>query len=408
MRAVMRAWLGGLGPAVAVVLFLGLRPCGVQAQSPPDMEATLQKIIEDAKLLAKQYLPPPDALGEGGVWKLPWQLPPVVPTRFESEEAYWKAFGEQGGIAGLTDGQARAVVNNFAAQFAAAGQAEGFGEREGVIMLLVRFRGQNAPPAVNMEYGLLSFTRASEQAKQGQPRTEQQQQRALLEAFFAPFQGMSTEQLKDTFVQEATLIQQRTELSYFASNNWQGVVETTNDQDFLKKGLWVGVVKVRLMLADLERVQEIAELKEADRPALQAKLDSSFKGAMTAMIQSEEQKIAAAEQKAEINPDEGARQLMRQQIAELKKKLADSKAAAAKLSVSILPARFGDNSYVIRIGGVSPEAMGLQMGVYTGWIRNGRAVVEVSMGGNFPEARMTEAMKSFLTEMDISSRRLAK
>ena len=170
----------------------------------------------------------------------------------------------------------------------------------------------------------------------------------------------------------------------------------------------MGVVKVRLMLADGQRVQEIAELKEADRPALQAKLDSSFKGAMTAMIQSEEQKIAAAEQKAEINPDEGARQLMRQQIAELKKKLADSKAAAAKLSVSILPARFGDNSYVIRIGGVSPEAMGLQMGVYTGWIRNGRAVVEVSMGGNFPEARMTEAMKSFLTEMDISSRRLAK
>jgi hypothetical protein len=99
---------------------------------------------------------------------------------------------------------------------------------------------------------------------------------------------------------------------------------------------------------------------------------------------------------------------MRQHIAELKTKLADSKAAAAKLSVSILPVRFGDNSYVIRLGGVSPEAMGLQMGVYTGWIRNGRAMVEVSMGGNFPEARMTDAMKSFLTEMDKSTRGFAK
>jgi hypothetical protein len=413
MRAMMRAWLGGLGPAVAVVLCLGLCPCGVEAQSPPDIEATIQKTIEDAKLLAKQFLPPPDALGEAGIWKLPWQLPPTVPRRFESEEAYWKAFGEQGGIAGLTDEQARAAVDNFAGQFAAAGQAEGLGEREGVIMLLVKLRGQNAPPVVNMDYGLRSMTRASEQAKQEKakqekPKTQEQQQRALLEAFLAPFQGMSTEQLKDAFIREATLIKQRTELNYFASNNWQGVVETTNDQDFAKKGLWVGVVKVRLMLVDRQRVQEVADLTEADRPALQAQLDGTFKGVMNVMIQDEEQKIAAAEQEAVSNPDEGVRERIRQHVAELKQKLADSKAAAAKLSVSILPVRFGDNSYVIRIGGVSPEAMGLEMGMYTGWIRNGRALVEVTMGGNFPEARMTEAMKSFLTEMDKSTRGFAQ
>ena len=75
-------------------------------------------------------------------------------------------------------------------------------------------------------------------------------------------------------------------------------------------------------------------------------------------------------------------------------------AELVKLAVTIQPRSFGDNSYVIRFTGVTPDMLGAQGSLYSAWLRKGNVLISIEMGGNFPEKFMADAMNKFLGEAE--------
>ena len=61
---------------------------------------------------------------------------------------------------------------------------------------------------------------------------------------------------------------------------------------------------------------------------------------------------------------------------------------------------FGENCYVLRLVATSPDNLRVQASGYSARLRNGRAIVDISLAGNFPESEMTKVMDHFLSEMD--------
>ena len=74
--------------------------------------------------------------------------------------------------------------------------------------------------------------------------------------------------------------------------------------------------------------------------------------------------------------------------------------ALSKLAVTIESKQFGDNCYVIRFTGVTPDQLGAQSALNCGWLRKGNVCISVEASGNFPEQAMADAMNLFLKEID--------
>jgi len=68
----------------------------------------------------------------------------------------------------------------------------------------------------------------------------------------------------------------------------------------------------------------------------------------------------------------------------------------------------GESCCVVRFTGISPENLDLQASSYMASLRNGNALVSISLGGNFPEKEMTSSMDHFLAEMDAQTQSYAE
>jgi len=86
-------------------------------------------------------------------------------------------------------------------------------------------------------------------------------------------------------------------------------------------------------------------------------------------------------------------------VARIPQVKAQLEAAAKPVTASVLPRDVGDNSYVVRLNAPAFSELG-RASFYTAWLRNGRALVEISFAGNFPEDVMNKEMDHFLQEMD--------
>src|SRR5207249_2762406 len=154
---------------------------------------------------------------------------------------------------------ARKMIDGVSAQIAAQGAAEGLTARDGVITLLMQERSTNSPTATKLAEGYAAgaraFALAQAQQAQGISRQDAAKRapRVILDLVSEPFKGHSDEQLKQLYAREVSLIQKRTEMSYFKSNNWAGLAKARSDEEIARQGIWLGVVKVNLMLADPER-----------------------------------------------------------------------------------------------------------------------------------------------------------
>jgi hypothetical protein len=362
-------------------------------QADPEADAILKQTIADAKALAADSLPDRKQIGED--WKLPWEAPPVAAEGVKTEEEYWQQAGQKMGVAGVSEAYARKLVDTTAAQLAAAG--EGLTARDGIITLLLYLAAPNTPTALKIcdgwEAGARALAVAEAQAAKGLTADPVKGARAAMDLIAAPYAGQSDEQLKQLFVRKITLIEKRTEMTYMRSNDWNALANARSEQELADKGVWLGVVKVSLMFADPKRTDEPMDLKAEDAPKLEARLSKAVTDAARGGMAMQRRQVEKEIERATARGDARAAE-------KLQEKLRQETAAAGQLAAKVVMRKFGDNSYVVRITGVSPDTVGMRFGMYTAWLRKGPAMCEISMGGNFPEAEMNKAMDTFLSEMD--------
>jgi hypothetical protein len=372
------------------------------AQGEPDVDKMQQKALGDAKALAKELLPDRQQLGAD--WKLAWELPPALAGKVDSEDAYWTQVAEQMGPSGMSEAEATTLIDTFMQRFAAAAAQQGMTERDGYMLMAARMRAANLPAAIKVLENWVGAAKgmalAANQtdAQRKAPSGERQMaaQRAMMDLANAPFEGLDPQQVRSVFIKQSSLMKRRTEMSYYRSNDWARVSKARSDKEIADAGLWVGVVRVSIMVADPARCAELMDLAPTDKDAYATKLSEAVRATGENGI-----KWRKAEFDRKVaNTRTGNNPLASSGLGEEQKKIEREQAAFADMKVSVENPKFGDNAYIIRVGGVSPEAAGLKVGMYNAWIRQGNAMAEISLGGNFPEKEMDVEVARFMREID--------
>lgn len=397
-----------MGCRVQVVLTIAIRvavllviAAGASAQEQ-DPEQMLRQMLADARDLAGRNLPRRDRLPG---WKVAWELPRELIGAVASEDEYWQRTMQTMGFAGVGEAHARKMIDQLAQQVAAEGGAEGLSARDGVISLLLRVQSTDAPSAVKFLNGWEASAALMRQADTlnpvGNAKSDAEKSRAanraILDAFAAPYAKLGDEDLKALCARQTSLIKKRTQMSYFRSNDWPALVGAKSDEDLVKRGVWLGVVKVNVMIADREKLADPLDLTPEQGPALRARLNRAVRTVTGAALARKRKEIEARAA--------GANDAQQAQIEDERKKLAAEEAAAKQMTVTVEHDKvknLGDNCYFVRITGVSPETSGLEVGLYSGWLRRGEAMAEVTIGGNFPLEEMDREMAHFLAEMDAA------
>ena len=398
------------GPSIVMSLVLAVvlarmglaQPAGAGGSGGGDaaLDAMEKRAVEDAQKLAKELLP--DRAQLGADWKLAWELPPAVAGKVDSEDTYWKQAGGNLGPSGMSDADAAALIDGFMQRFGAMAAQQGMTQRDGYMLMASRIRGNNLPSAVKVLEQWVGSARAmamaanQTDAQRKAPPGQRQMaaQKAMIELANAPFAGLDDQQVRDVFVKQSSLMKRRTEMSYYRSNGWEQVSKARSDKEIADAGLWVGVVKVTIMIADEGRCAELTDLAPADKDAYQAKLADAVRATGENSIRYRQGEFDRKVEYAKTNPLSSAG------LGDEQKRIAAEKAAFANMKANVEMPKFGDNAYIIRITGVSPDASGLKVGLYNAWIRQGNAMAEISLGGNFPEKEMDVEIARFMREID--------
>jgi hypothetical protein len=427
----------------------------VQAASGPgSLEARMQQkhqeMLASMQELRRRLLPTKEDLGEG--WKLPWELPSIAPLRYETEKEYWEKLkvSPHGLDASLAQELVQQILASAGKQAADANAGpeeperpsnpgtgsqdsrvqaqsdqsakESISQRMVLFALLMQAITDRLTPAQTMEQGLGTLAhfarKVGAELQSGKALPSRNASKELYAFLSEPYNDLSNAELADEIAKELTLIKQQSEMTFAKSNNWQALPETKTDKDMVKKGIWLGLVTVRVMVVDPVRRGEFPNLDDAGALELQRKLNGFL-----ADFRSFEQKRKRRETEdriAEVSKDlesaqAGLRETedevekgrilkqighIREQIAALWKKLEDKSTKLDSLSVQVYTRDIGENCYVVRLTGHPQDTPALQVSLYSAWLRNGNALVRIKFDGNFPEDEMTRAMDRFLGEMD--------
>ncbi len=380
-----------------------------------DEQAITKRVKDDARAMSGSLLPDPERLGEQ--WKRPWETPAAAQFPISdwhrkqginnAEDLFWyTAFTLQSQLPfGLSESEAAALYDDFGEMFARQGGGQtGMTQRQFLGYTLAQRQDEDASAAqkaANMwtvaARGLaLQYENA---AKGGQTDVRQ---KLAIEMFSARFAGLSDEQFKAAWVRQMTLVRRYTTMAYERARNWhartpvnwQGITMTREDEAKAAAEPVCAAI-VRLRLVDEERCDELTDLDAADARLFAERLAAAVRASAQSRVQSA--------QLALDRDIESARQHNTQSALEgmgWRQKIETQKAALEKIVVSVTPKLFGDNSYVIRVTGVSPDPPNTQFGMYTGWIRKGPALAEVSLSGTFPPEELDRDMDHILAELD--------
>jgi len=356
---------------LAVLALLPLVAWVAPVSAAPEEEsddAFLARTLEEAKALAAK-LPAAKELGEG--WREPWEVPANL-RPVPNEEAWWQKFGQRTPPAGMSAEKAQAIADSVAQQIATQGASEGFTERDGLITLLMMLRAHTTTALQKAEDGADALMRLANAPAgglappPGQGEHAAAAHRAIWASLAGRYQGQDAAALRASFVSEATRIVKRTKREYFLSNNWEALAKVAYEKEIAERQLTFGSAQVVMMLVDADRVGELADLEEAAVAATQKRLTEAY----LAMS-----RLAAKAAGPDAKP-------------------------AAPLTVEVKRRDFGDNAYVIRVVGQAPDVPGLTVSVLTGWLRNGRAAVEITFTGTLSEEARNAALDGLLQKAD--------
>ncbi len=375
------------------------------------------RIMAESLATAKQLaaeLPKPAELGAG--WLYPWAVPGAAAPEYgaKTEEAWWTAFGQRSFPAGVPAAHAQAMAE-ASAKAAAGMNTPGFGPREGIIHLRNMIRAQVTTAAQKAADGASMLeamvTAAPAAGQSGSAAEAMAAQTAMMKALGARYDGMDLEALKKGFVADSTLLAKRTRMDYWSSNDWE--------QAKLPKprpGTWVGSVSIVWSFVADGRAGDIVDIDEAGAKRLEAAVNKAYAALHAKTAPAERKRVSESIQRltevidrlatAHPSAHEDA-SATAGRLAQREGKIAERTAAQQRLealagpvTMKVLHRKFGDNSYVMRMSAAVPEAGAGSLSVYTGWLRNGPSLVEITFGGTMPSEEMDKAMDHLLVLMD--------
>ncbi|MDB5328551.1 MAG: repeat protein [Phycisphaerales bacterium] len=396
MRASLSIAFATLALAMSLARDAGAQPARQRGPMPPmdpETAALLKQTLADARALAASSLP--DRARLGADWKTAWEVPPTSGARVASEDEYWDKVGKNLGFAGMDEAKARRFIDELLAQFSPMAAAQGMTPRDAIQSLFIKVHSDNAPTAMKSVETWENAARTFRVAEQmeGNPDRRKAGPRAVLDVIGEPYKAFTDDQLKEMFVKTASLAQKRTEMTYYLCNNWPGLAAAKTDEELARNGIWLGMIKISLMLADPYKTAEPIDLNKDDAPALQSRLLSAVTEASTRGMAMQRKRLEAQMEAYRARGDNAAAE-------RVQKQLRTEQTSASSLNAKVDMLTYGDNSYAVRITGVSPDTVGMQFGLFSGWVRKGPAMAEVSVGGNMPREQMDIAMKKALDELD--------
>lgn len=392
--------------ATASLLATGL--CLVAPVHADEGDELIAKTLTAARALAEKSLPAPSDLGEG--WKRPWEIPVVVGSsdggsdstrKAPTEAAWWDSFMRRTFPVGLPEAHYQKITDMLA----------GSG-REGMLGMIQQACRSSRTSAQRFVDEAGVMTRMA--AGSGGDPSRLDEGTATIQMLLAKYARIAEGDLKTAFLSAATRVDEYARMEYLKSNDWDSILAGKSDRDLAKLGAWVGVVTVTLSIVKSGHEGEILDLAKAEASTLEKQIAAGYEGLQRVTGPSAIAKLADRLRSLEESRDSLKRPppagAAADDIARRAKELesvvleitaieAQKEAAGRPITVKVLPREIGDNAYVVRVNAPAFSAIG-RASVYSAWLRNGRALVEISFAGNFPEDQMNKEMDHFLQEMD--------
>jgi len=377
-------------------------PLGTGSARADEGDRILAASLAEAKALAAE-LPKPSELGAG--WLLPWQLPAAARPggALVTEADYWTSFQRRSFPAGVPVAHAQAMADQ-AAQSAEAMRQPGFGARDGLISLRQLIRAHVTSAAQKAADGAAILRAmvlaAPATGRSGTAAEAAAAQEAMFKAMTSRYDGLDLAALKAAFVSDATLLAKSTRMEYWTSNDWEKASRPSPGP-----GVWMGFVGVTWSFLAQGRLDDVPDLKPDGAAALEKSINEAY-ALLHAKTEAAQRKTLAERLR---NLDDALRGTPSaaegdERRARLEKDRATAQreleALAKPITMKVLPRSFGDNSYVLRLSMTPPDGSLGSASIYTGWIRNGPSLVEITFGGSIPEAEMDRLMDKFLVLMD--------
>lgn len=387
---------------LSVLLALGC--AGASAQQPLGPE--------DAPKLARELarrLPTSRQVAADGSWKLPWEISENLPrqlgnqvVRRMTQDDYWRELPRRVPF-GVNERSARDWLKQVFASLGKREIAEAGGQQQARLMALRGIWAILQPPALAAATAKqTSATARSARAilphlpAPGAPRPSRAEgeriQKLMMARMFAPVARLSFEALTDLLVEQLTLPHRATELSYAYCNNWK---ELLTRQDDLK-GVEFGTVVVRLVLVPGKRVGEIVDLTEAGAAALNKQLNDDLAAQLAMTRRSLQIQLARIDERLRgARPGSRREKSLRKDRDQIRRGLAGWEKAAYRVALKDR----GDNSYTIDFD-LPLQNPGSNIKRHQAFLRNGVALVTITVGGNLPRKRIDALRDRFLKLMD--------
>lgn len=385
---------------LTAILFLG---AAAPAQNPPNPAVErIKRSREDARALAKALLPEVPA-----GWRTRWDVKPA-PSAFESEDEYWKDVVIPGiENTAITEQEAHDAL-------AAWTKSSQVTERQAAINLYQALALECLPTA---QRHLLAYSiRGILDALGRDASTDYKEfQRRSVTELCALDASLSDDQARDRFLKLATLPARRTHLTFDQCSDWAKAGQFSGPQ-LTQNGIKACEATIDVILINPSRTAEITDLAPGEAAATQAKLQQAYQKIVENYVDGRNKVI-------DKYTNTGQREAAR-------KKVNENERAAMKAKITVVSRNVGSGGHVIGysdyaappspnvtffsaalapepswggVGVVLPYGSRALFGeperVCVGWLRNGSALVQVTLEGNLSEEEMLKATDFWLSTM---------
>lgn len=386
----------------------------------PGLAQGLSEAEQDGKKLYRQFLPKPKDLGAG--WLLPWNLPAAL-RRHQSEAQYWKTMAGAGQTA---PGDPRPVVSRLV--YGADGsQAKtldawvnqvhgdiGFedippGEPWDILVVapaLLAVHEETSPSlkrhleATASYMGRAQVVMAGLMAEEGVALDSGQGG--------APSAQALVEDLRARILEDSAATRRISAMTYYKSANWSQlaqsfqVLEGEDEQEAIGR-VDVGVVKVVLIILDREKMDRVVDdLSDDDLIAFRDSVNGPMRKFRDfAIASARESERADLEVELRETEDEALRAELLAELASLDQRYAALAGSIPTMEIEVYTRDFGDNCYVTNMSGTFDLLeMEMPFTALNASLRNGNAIVLMSIGGSFTPEQKKSELDVFLSALD--------
>ena len=392
-----------------------------------EIEELATKESTAQKALYRQFLPRPEELGQG--WRAPWQVPN---SRFANESVYWKSPGggiEQGQFLAINrlskskiNKYIDALVDGPFVLFDEIKEEElplilpGLTKKKFNCAVILYTVGRYLAPSLTKRMEMLSrlvesssgisasLIAQADELRQQDEKTKQEAMRGLLrpivKEIMSPVAGMSTDDMKNAIITELGLVKKYVSMSYTRCDDWNALNSGETDIEKIR----VKTVTIQLFILDRGMMADrIDDLKPENVTAFEKAVSAVYMKPFKLAIKIQNVELGRLTKERSSAQNDRSRQRLDKKINEKQQEIQEMEQTLSSMRWRVYPHDFGDNCYSIQLEGkVSDKHIktAVPVAAYNASLRNGSAIVLISMMGNVSLAQWKNDLDRVLSTMD--------